>query len=70
MFRPSSDPFPHWESPVPRRDQKERRGDDEALQPSRLSLLWAPDSSYQPNAALLTGCVQRGRVREELRWVL
>lgn len=44
--------------------------DDEALQPSRLGLLWAPDSSYQPAAAHLTGCVQRGRVREELRWVL
>lgn len=44
--------------------------DDEALQPSRPGLLWAPDSSYQPAAALLTGCVQRGRVREELRWGL
>lgn len=77
MFRPFSDPFLLWESPVPRRDQKERWdgggagvGDDEALQPSRLGLLWAPDSSYQPAAAHLTGCVQRGRVREELRWVL
>lgn len=45
-------------------------GNDEALQPSRPGLLWVPDSSYQPAAALLTGCVQRGRVREELRWVL
>lgn len=45
-------------------------GDDEALQPSRLGLLWAPDSSYQPAAAFLTGCVQKGRVREELHWVL
>lgn len=26
MFRPSSDPFPPWESPVPRQDQKERWG--------------------------------------------
>lgn len=41
-------------------------GNDEATQPSRPGLLWAPDSSYQPAAALLTGCVQRGRVREEL----
>lgn len=36
----------------------------------KSGLLWAPDSSYQPAAALLTGCVQRGRLREELRWVL
>lgn len=34
------------------------------------SAYWAPDSSYQPVAALLTGCVQRGRVREELHRVL
>ena len=33
-------------------------GDDEALQPCRLGLLWAQDSSYQTAAALLTGCVQ------------
>lgn len=32
-------------------------GDDEALQPSRLGLLWAPDSSYQLATAVLTGCV-------------
>lgn len=46
------------------------RGDDETLRPSRLGLLRAPDSSYQPAAALLTGCVQRGRAREELRQAL
>lgn len=73
MFRPSSDPSPLWESPVPPQDQKEHLGGEGMMKRYNLvdvGLLWAPDSSYQPAATLLTGCVQRGRVREELPWVL
>lgn len=74
MCRPSSDPLPLWESPVPLQDQKKHWGwgsEWGMMEHYNLvdsGLLWVPDSSYQPAAALLTGCVQRGRVREELRW--
>lgn len=83
MFRPSNDPFPLWESPVPWRDQKRVGagvGDDEALRPSQVGPIVGAGFLLSTRRCSLDGlCTEReieGRAalgalkREDYAWTM